>query len=60
MISIVYLRKFNDIDDDINPLLIIVDDVEEWEIEKIEGERMSQKVVEYLVKWKGYNAKVKT
>ncbi len=27
---------------------------EEWEVEKIEGERLSQGAVESLVKWKGY------
>ena len=41
-------------------ILIIVDDAEEWEIEKIEGERVSQEAVEYLIKWKGYNAKTRT
>ena len=29
MISIIYLRKFNDIDDDINFLFIIMNDIEE-------------------------------
>ena len=60
MISIIHFRKFNDIGDDINSLLIIMNDVEEWEIEKIEDERVSQEIVEYLIKWKDYNAKVKT
>ena len=60
MISIVHLRKFNDIDDDINSLFIMMNDVEKWKIEKIEGERISQETVEYLIKWKDYNAKIKT
>ena len=60
MISIIYLWKFNNIDDDINSFLIIMNDAEEWKIEKIEDKRMSQKTVEYLIKWKDYNVKVRT
>ena len=60
MISIIHLRKFNDIDDDINLFLIIINDIEKWKIKKIEDERISQEIVEYLIKWKDYNAKVRT
>src|SRR5438046_10374180 len=34
----------------------MMDNVEEWELEKIEGERLLQGAVEFLVKWKGYGA----
>jgi len=60
IISVIYLWKFNNIDDDINSFLIIMNDAEEWKIEKIEDKRMSQKTVEYLIKWKDYNVKVRT
>ena len=54
VVSVVHLRKFKGAGDDIRPLPAVVDNVEEWEVEKIEGERLSQGAVESLVKWKGY------
>ena len=56
MVSVVHLCKFKGAGDDIRPLPIKVDNVEEWEVEKIEGERLSQGAIEFLVKWKDYGA----
>ena len=55
VVSVVHLCKFK-AGDNIRPLPVVVDNVEEWEVEKIEGERLSQGAVEFLVKWKGYGA----
>lgn len=55
VVSIVHLRKYKGMGENIKPLPIQIDDRDEYEIERIDGMRInSQGSVEYLVKWTGY------
>jgi hypothetical protein len=55
VVSIIHLKKFKGSGEGIRPLPIIVDETEEWEVERIDGERVNaQGVNEFLVKWHGY------
>ena len=55
VVSIAHLRKYRGSTEDIRPLPITVDEVEEYEVERIDRERInSQGTTEYLVKWIGY------
>jgi hypothetical protein len=60
VVSIVHLRKYrgsgkDDLGKDIRPLPVKVDEEEEFEVERIDGERInSQGTQEFLVKWHGY------
>jgi len=54
VVSIHHLRRYRGTGEDIRPLPIVVDDEEQWEVEKIEGERVKQGVTEFLIRWKGY------
>lgn len=60
VVSIAHLKQYAG-DSPIRPLPIIVDDHEEFEVERIDGERINSRgVTEYLVKWQGYNENERT
>jgi len=55
VVSVVHLQHYKGTDtDDIKPMPVQVDGVEEYEVERIEGERKIKGKKEFLVKWKGY------
>jgi hypothetical protein len=55
VISIVHLRKYRGSGDHVRPLPVTVGNDEEYEVERIDGERInSQGGKEFLVKWLGY------
>jgi len=55
VVSVVHLQHYKGSNtDDIKPMLVQVDGVEEYEVERIEGERKMKGKKEFLVKWKGY------
>src|SRR5437762_11952771 len=57
VVSVIHLCKFKGATgDETRPLPVMMDNVEEWEVEKIEGERLLQEAIEFLVKWKDYGA----
>jgi hypothetical protein len=61
VVSIVHLCKYNGPGENIKPLPVRVDDEEEYEVERIDGQRLNaQGVTEYLVKWTGYGDKERT
>jgi hypothetical protein len=61
VVSIIHLRKYRGQGHDIRPLPIIVGENEEFEVERIDGERVNARGVrEYLVKWLGYAEKERT
>jgi hypothetical protein len=56
IISVIYLRSFKGVAEDIRPLPIEIEGEEEYLIEYIDGERVnSVGSKEYLIKWKGYD-----
>jgi hypothetical protein len=58
VVSIIHLRKFKGTGEHVRPLPIRVDDTEEYEVERIDRERINaQGVTEFLVKWVGYRDK---
>ena len=61
VVSIIHLRRYNGVGQDVRPLPIQVDGAEEYEAECIDGQRInSQGTVEFLVKWFGYADKERT
>ncbi len=59
IISILHLKEFKGSGEDIQPLPVIIDDIDEWEVECIDGECVTpQGVTQYLVWWKGYGPDV--
>jgi hypothetical protein len=61
VVSIIHLRRYNGVGRDVQPLPIQVDGAEEYEVERIDGQRInSQGMVEFLVKWVGYGDKERT
>jgi len=54
MVSVVHLQYYKRTDTDIKLMPVQVDGVEEYEVERIEGERKIKGKKEFLVKWKGY------
>jgi hypothetical protein len=61
VVSIIHLRRYNGVGQDVRPLPIQVDGAEEYEAERIDGQRInSQGTVEFLVKWFGYADKERT
>ena len=55
VVSVVHLQHYKGTDtDDIKPMPVQVDGVEEYEVERIEGEWKIKGKKEFLVKWKGY------
>lgn len=61
VVSIVHLRKYKGLGESVRPMPITVGDEEEFEVERIDGERInSQGTREYLVKWLGYADKERT
>jgi hypothetical protein len=60
IVSIAHLKQYAS-NSPIRPLPVIVDDHEEFEVERIDGERINSRgVTEYLVKWQGYNENERT
>ena len=47
VVSVVHLREFKGVGNGIRPLSNIADEFEKWEAERIEGERVSEGVVEF-------------
>jgi hypothetical protein len=61
VISIAHLRRYRGTTDDIRTLPVTVEDKEEYEVERIDGERINTTgSVEYLVKWLGYGENERT
>lgn len=61
VISIIHLRKYRGTGDNIRPLPITVGEDLEYEVERIDGERINaQGGKEFLVKWYGYADKERT
>ena len=54
VVSIHHLRRYRGSGEDIRPLPIMVDDEKQWEVERIEGERIKLGRTEFLIRWKGY------
>jgi len=56
--DLLHLASFDPLDsqsvDDTHPMPVVVEDQEEWEIEKIQAERKGGRGKQYLVKWVGY------
>lgn len=60
IVSIAHLKKYRS-DEQLRPLPIVVDEREEYEVERIDGERVnSWGTTEYLVKWEGYGDNERT
>jgi hypothetical protein len=61
IISIIHLRRYQGKDNGERPPPVVVDGEEEWEVERIDGERRnSAGGKEFLVKWKGYSEMKRT
>jgi hypothetical protein len=61
VVSIVHLRPYRGRSDNIRPLPIKVDEEDEFEVERIDGERINSRgELEYLVKWYSYADKERT
>jgi hypothetical protein len=54
VVSVLHLRRYHGEGLDVHPAPIVIDDEEEWEVERIDGERIENGTVKYLVKWKGW------
>jgi Chromo (CHRromatin Organisation MOdifier) domain len=60
VVSVLHLRRYRGDGLDIHPEPVVVDEEEEWEVERIEGERIENGVVKYLIKWKGWGDPYRT
>jgi Chromo (CHRromatin Organisation MOdifier) domain len=61
VVSIIHLRKYRGTGEGIRPMPILINEHDEFEVERIDGQRSSIRgVKEYLVKWKGYGDKERT
>lgn len=54
IISIHHLRHYHDSGEDIRPLSIRIEDEKEWEVNKIEDERIKYDRTEFLMRWEEY------
>lgn len=60
VVSLIHLKRYAGKGDDVRPLPVTVDGHEEFEVEEICGERVTDGVTKFLVKWKGYDLNERT